>query len=132
MEPLLTDLASLKNENDSRANLTQKWLKSKFGRQFLDKTKWPPRSPDLNLCDFFLWGYLKERVLNPMQKTLEDLKENITREMKKNPKILKEILKSSFLNFVKKKKFCFKFRMYWILNKNTCILYSLNYLLNSL
>ena len=34
-----------------------------------------------------------------MPKTLEELKENITREMKKIPK---EILKSSFLNFAKK------------------------------
>lgn len=24
--------------------------------------EWPPRSPDLSICDFFLWGYLKEKV----------------------------------------------------------------------
>ena len=24
--------------------------------------KWPPRSPDLTVCDFFLWGYVKDRV----------------------------------------------------------------------
>ncbi|GBO01650.1 hypothetical protein AVEN_273261-1 [Araneus ventricosus] len=23
---------------------------------------WPPRSPDLNPCDFFLWGHLKSLV----------------------------------------------------------------------
>jgi hypothetical protein len=23
---------------------------------------WPPRSPDLSICDFYLWGYLKGRV----------------------------------------------------------------------
>jgi len=34
-----------------------------------------------------------------MPKTLEDLKENIMREMKNIPK---EILKSTFLNFVKR------------------------------
>ena len=22
---------------------------------------WPPRSPDLSACDFFLWGYLKSK-----------------------------------------------------------------------
>ena len=37
-----------------RSELAQKWLKSKFGRQFLCKRKWPPRSPDLNPCDFFM------------------------------------------------------------------------------
>lgn len=26
--------------------------------------EWPPRSPDLTPCDFFLWGYLKSRVQN--------------------------------------------------------------------
>ena len=88
MEPLLTDLISFKN--GSRANLVvDSWTRQNG----------PSRSPDLNPCDFFLWGYLKKRVLNPIPKTLEDLKENITREMKKIPK---EILKSSFLNFVKR------------------------------
>ncbi|EFN60466.1 hypothetical protein EAG_00004, partial [Camponotus floridanus] len=24
--------------------------------------QWPPRSPDYNPCDFFLWGALKERI----------------------------------------------------------------------
>jgi hypothetical protein len=24
--------------------------------------EWPVRSPDLNACDFFLWGYLKSKV----------------------------------------------------------------------
>jgi len=35
------------------ANDVQDWLKRKFSRRFLDKTMWPPRSPDLNPCDFF-------------------------------------------------------------------------------
>ncbi|GBO40138.1 hypothetical protein AVEN_216218-1 [Araneus ventricosus] len=26
---------------------------------------WPPRSPDLIQCDFFLWGYVKDRVYVP-------------------------------------------------------------------
>jgi hypothetical protein len=25
-------------------------------------TEWSARSPDLNACDFFLWGYLKSKV----------------------------------------------------------------------
>ncbi|GBL83059.1 hypothetical protein AVEN_165291-1 [Araneus ventricosus] len=36
---------------------------------------WPPRSPDLTPCDFFLWGYVKDRVYVPrMSKTIEELK----------------------------------------------------------
>jgi predicted DNA-binding protein (UPF0251 family) len=26
--------------------------------------KWPPRSPDLTPCDFFLWGYVKQNLYN--------------------------------------------------------------------
>jgi hypothetical protein len=60
----------------------QNYLRSKFGEKFIDKKKWPPRSPDLNPCDYFLWGYLKSRVYNPLPKDLDDLKANIEREIK--------------------------------------------------
>ncbi len=66
------------------ANSVQDWLKSKFSGKFLDKKMWPPRSPDLNPCDFYLWGHLKSTVYNPMPKTLDDLKVNIEREISKN------------------------------------------------
>ncbi|KAJ4438747.1 hypothetical protein ANN_14698 [Periplaneta americana] len=35
---------------------------------------WPPRSPDLTTPDFFLWGYLIERVYTTRPQTLDDLK----------------------------------------------------------
>lgn len=41
--------------------------------------KWPPRSPDLTVCDFFLWGYVKDIVYRPpLPATLDDLQERIT------------------------------------------------------
>ena len=52
---------------------------------------WPPRSPDLNPCDFYLWGHLKSMAYNSLPKTLDDLKANIEREIEK---ISKNILKS--------------------------------------
>lgn len=33
------------------------WLVSRVG-----DAPWPPRSPDLPCCDFFLWGRLNDRV----------------------------------------------------------------------
>ena len=36
------------------ANKVQKYLKSKFNDKFIDKNRWPPRSPDLDPCDFYL------------------------------------------------------------------------------
>jgi hypothetical protein len=41
-------------------------------------TAWPSRSPDLNPCDFWLWGYLKNLVYRGRLVTLADLKDSIT------------------------------------------------------
>jgi hypothetical protein len=82
-----------------RANIVQNWCTRKFGQKFINNKMWPPRSPDLNPCDFFLWGYLKSAVYNPMPKTIDQLKANIQREIKK---ITADMLKSTFNNFSKR------------------------------
>jgi len=39
---------------------------------------WPPRSPDLTPCDFFLWDYIKDRVYVPsMPRDLPQLRQRI-------------------------------------------------------
>ena len=39
---------------------------------------WPPRSPDLTPCDFFLWGYIKDHVyVPPMPRDLPKLRQRI-------------------------------------------------------
>ncbi|GBL93632.1 hypothetical protein AVEN_25629-1 [Araneus ventricosus] len=40
--------------------------------------EWPPRSPDLNPLDFFLWGYIKQRVYATPPSTLQELRNRIT------------------------------------------------------
>ena len=35
---------------------------------------WPARSPDLNARDFFLWGYLKDRVYRSSPRSINELK----------------------------------------------------------
>ena len=37
----------------------------------------PPRSPDLTICDAFLWGMLKETCFTPIPQTLDQLRDNI-------------------------------------------------------
>ena len=59
---------------------------------------WPPRSPDLNSPEFYLWGYLKTLVYNPVPKKFEDLMANIKREIYKIPE---SVLKNVFDNFEK-------------------------------
>ncbi|GFW30315.1 uncharacterized protein TNCV_3850861 [Trichonephila clavipes] len=48
-----------------------------ISRQFLHLR--PPRSPDLNPCDFWLWGHLRQLISFDQPKTLPDLKDSISR-----------------------------------------------------
>lgn len=81
------------------ATTVQTFLKAKFQDKFIDKSMWPPRSPDLNPLDFYLWGYLKDRVYNPLPYSLDELKANILREIEK---IDKNDLYKVFVNFEKR------------------------------
>ena len=45
----------------------------------------PAYSPDLSPADYFLWGYLKERVYANNPQTIEALKANILQEIRRIP-----------------------------------------------
>jgi len=83
---------------------------------------WPPRSPDLSVCDFFLWGYLKNRVYTTRPRTLDELKQRIqghwmnwNKESKdtgwietKNPRTLDELkqrIQGHWMNWNKESKY---------------------------
>ena len=36
-----------------------------LSKRFEHLVLWPPRSPDLTPCDFFLWGYVKDNAYKP-------------------------------------------------------------------
>ena len=60
------------------------WLRSTFGDRFISyRTNhvWPLHSPDLNQLDFFLLGYLKDKVYSPRHENLQDPKTAIRREV---------------------------------------------------
>jgi len=38
---------------------------------------WPARSPDLTVPDFFLWGFLKDRLFQRRIMTIQELKQAI-------------------------------------------------------
>ena len=47
------------------SNITLQYLRGQFpGRVMSKRGDWPwsPRSPDLSVCDFFLWGHLKQQI----------------------------------------------------------------------
>ncbi len=64
-------------------NVVREWLCEKFTGRVIGRrgnVEWPPRSPDLNPLDFFLWGYLKEKVYSKNPSNLEELKAFIISE----------------------------------------------------
>lgn len=42
---------------------------------------WPPRSPDLNMLDFFLWGVLQHRVYLLANQSIADIETSIQKEL---------------------------------------------------
>ncbi len=88
------------------SKITMAMLRRVFGTRLISRfTKfgWPPRSPDMSTCDFFLWGYLKSRVYVTKPRTLEQLKTNIRREI---GLINKAMLKRVYENFEKRLEDC--------------------------
>ena len=49
---------------------------------------WAPYSPDCNPCDFFLLGYLKGKVYNPVSSNITTLKRNIKTEYERIPEVI--------------------------------------------
>jgi hypothetical protein len=62
--------------------LPGRWIGRAFGND-QPLTLWPPRSPDITPCDFFLWGYVKDGVfVPPLPRDLDDLKARIIAAVK--------------------------------------------------
>lgn len=64
---------------------------------------WPPRSPDLSACDFFLWGYLKDKVYPYKPRTLQELKTAIRQEIARIPQ---EMILRVMHNFQERLEMC--------------------------
>jgi len=59
--------------------------------RLISKRVWPPRSPDLSPCNFYLWGFLKDKVYTTHPLTTKDLKINITSAVQEiTPAVLRQ------------------------------------------
>jgi hypothetical protein len=47
---------------------------------------WPARSPDFSVCDYFLWGYLRVKVLMNRPCTVHELKVATEHEITQRPR----------------------------------------------
>lgn len=59
--------------------------------------EWPTQSPDMTVCDFFLWGYTKDKVYKDRPGNLQELERRITDVIETIPD---EIRESAVDNFV--------------------------------
>ena len=64
---------------------------------------WPPRSPDLNMMDFFLWGTLQHRVYLVQNQTMEEIENSIVMEMQD---MSAESLERTQINLIKRLRKC--------------------------
>ena len=70
-------------------------IQSFFSDRVIPKGLWPPRSPDLTLPYYFLWGYLKGRIYQNKPRTRDALKANITEEIQA---VTADVLARTFQN----------------------------------
>ena len=50
-------------ESSHTSNLCQNYLRKTLGYgRFVSKTLWPPKSPDLNVLDYYFWNKVQENV----------------------------------------------------------------------
>lgn len=62
------------------AAIVRRFLDDVFPNRWIGRRgpiEWPPRSPDLNPLDYFLWGYVKNVVYKDKPRTLDILKDRI-------------------------------------------------------
>ena len=73
-------------------------LKGQFGDNFISRNgpvNWPPKSCDLTLPDYFLWGYVRSRVYVNKTTTLEGLEVNINPVINEiRPEIFEKLIKN--------------------------------------
>lgn len=80
--------------------MVNQWLNLNFGENWIARNgpiKWPPRSPDLSILDFFLWGRLKQLVYaEPLPNDVAVLKQRITNAVNSIPL---DHIRNSFRDF---------------------------------
>ena len=60
------------------------------------EVEWPPRSSDMTLCDFFLWGYSKSQFFVTSPRDMQDLRNRIQVEVKiprQNPSVIRSAVR---------------------------------------
>ena len=81
------------------SQMARLFLENNFTNQWIGTNgpiRWPPRSPDLSILDFFLWGYLENKIYKVHYDNIQDLGNAIResfRYLQNHPVVLLNSLK---------------------------------------
>lgn len=92
------------------ARIVREHLDDEYGENWIGRggpIAWPPRSPDFNVCDYFLWGYAKNIVYQNEVPTREDC---WTRLQQAFASITQEMARRATRNVVKRMRYCIRHR----------------------
>ena len=78
-------------------HLTNRWI----GRR--GTIEWPPRSPDLTICDFCIWGILRDKVYKNRPTTRIELARKIERELNN---LAEDIFSNAYDSFMRRCEAC--------------------------
>lgn len=88
------------------ASVVRDFLNTRYAGRWIGRggpVAWPPRSPDLTLPDFFLWGYLRDVVYEREPTTRADM---IVRIRTACERIPRNVLLSTVTHFQKRVNAC--------------------------
>ncbi|GBM52018.1 hypothetical protein AVEN_122384-1 [Araneus ventricosus] len=74
-----------------------------YPNSYPDALHWPPYSPDMNPCDFFLWGHMKDLVFKKKPTDLISLKRSIINSFANFKRKTLELVTD---NFVTRLRYC--------------------------
>jgi hypothetical protein len=69
----------------------------------VSRGRWSAQSPNLTVCDFFLWGALKGKVYSSNPKTIDELQTNISAAI---AEITQQQLQATFQNMLRRTDMC--------------------------
>lgn len=99
--------------------IVRNWLNNNFPEKWIGRFgsfPYPPRSPDLTICDFYLWGHLKQIVYSHNLTTdVNVLKERITNAVNS---INLQAIQNSYKEFKKRVEMCAENGGTWVEQKN--------------
>lgn len=108
----LEELRTLRFQQDGapahNSRLARNFLNARYGNTWIGtygEVQWPARSPDLTPLDFFLWGYLKNRVYESRYATVDDLKNSVRQILNTIPRI---VLRNATRGVLRRSRLCLR------------------------